>query len=375
MQTKIYDSIDEIGAERIDPLEGSPVDFSYGLLRVMERSLWGDIRVRYVCVEAGEELLGMLPVYIGTNIEFMALMPVPIKAGYAALVEHMGLGQAYGVAVAGSLISDRGFIPLRPGCDRNAVLDAMIAAIDRLAEEHRLHLAFIKDVHQDFPGIDRFRSGGFVECYSLPTVSVDTSFGSRDEYIARLTPNGRSNARRVLKNAAREFKLRFVPVDPALVSRVYPLMRATYLKAPFKLEELPPRFISESVGAAVHPLESEMLLCERGDRLVGAFMIYFYKGQQLNKRVGIDYSDPQSPLIYNALNMHCLLRAAERSIPLSYLGQTSYTPKVRLGGRLENQHLFIRGYRLSVRLSLPLQRWWNQRFRADGIESAVKQGG
>jgi hypothetical protein len=118
-----------------------------------------------------------------------------------------------------------------------------------------------------------------------------------------------------------------------------------------------------------------MLLCERGDRLVGAFMIYFYKGQQLNKRVGIDYSDPQSPLIYNALNMHCLLRAAERSIPLSYLGQTSYTPKVRLGGRLENQHLFIRGYRLSVRLSLPLQRWWNQRFRADGIESAVKQGG
>ncbi len=372
MHTQIYDSIDLIGPERIEPLEGSPVDFSFGLLRAMERSLWGDVRVRYVCVEEAGDLLGFIPVYIGTNIEFMALMPGPIKAGYAGLVEHMGLGQAYGVAVAGSLISDRGFIPLRPGCDRDAVLDSIIAAIDVIADEHRLHLAFIKDVHQDFPGIDRFRAKSFAECYSLPTVAVDTSFTSRSEYIAGLTPNGRSNARRVLKNAAREFTLRFVPIEPELVPRIYPLLRATYLKAPFKLEELPPRFISES--AAVQPPSSEALLCERGDRVVGAYLIFFHKGQQLNKRVGIDYGDPQSPLIYNALNIHALLRAAERSIPLSYLGQTSYTPKLRLGGRLENQYLFIKGYRASVRMSLPLQRLWMQRFRAEGIESAVKQG-
>ena len=87
MHTQRYDSIAKIGAERIEPLQGSPVDFSYGLLRAMERSLWGDVQVHYLCVEQGRELLGFVPVYFGTNIEFMALMPGPVKAGYSALVE------------------------------------------------------------------------------------------------------------------------------------------------------------------------------------------------------------------------------------------------------------------------------------------------
>ncbi|MCA9706078.1 MAG: hypothetical protein KDK70_09545, partial [Myxococcales bacterium] len=353
-------------------LEGSPVDFSYGLLRAVERSLWGDVEVSYVCVEQGRELLGMLPVYFGTNIEFMALMPEAIKGGYASMVEHLGLGQAYRVAVAGSLMSDRGFVPLLPGCARAEVLDRMIAALDEIAREQRLHLTIVKDVHQDFPGIDRFRAASFVECHSLPTVRVDTDFSSTDEYVSRLTPNGRSNARRVLKKAKREFRMRFVSDYAELMPRIYPLLRATYLKAPVKLEELPPRFVIDC--ASVTPPSSELLVCERGDRIVGAYLIFFHKGQQLNKRVGIDYADPQSPLIYNALNIHSLLRAAERGIGLSYLGQTSYTPKLRLGGQLEDQFLFIKGHRLSTRLSLPLQRRWSLRFRAADVADAVKRG-
>ncbi len=372
MHTQLYDTIDDIGPDTIEPLEGSPVDFSYGLLRAIERSLWGDVQVRYLCVEQGAELLGMVPLYFGTNIEFMATMPKPLRAGYAALVEHVGLGQAYRIAVAGSLISDRGFIPLQPGCDHAAVLDRMIVAIDEFAREQRLHLAFIKDVHQDFPGIDRFRAADFVETYSLPTVRVNTDFDSQQDYISRLTPNGRSNARRVLKKAAKRFTLRFISDYAELTPRIYPLLRATYLKAPFKLEELPPRFVQEC--AVANPPSSELLVCERDGEFVGAYLIFSHKGQQLNKRVGIDYRDPDSPLIYNALNIHSLLRAAERGIPLSYLGQTSYTPKLRLGGVLENQHLFIKGYRLSTRLSLPLQKRWMQRFRAQDIGRAVKQG-
>lgn len=372
MHTQIYESIDDIGPDRIEPLQGSPVDFSYGLLRAIERSLWGDIEVRYLCVEQGHTLLGMLPVYIGTNIEFMALMPGLIKDGYAALVEHVGLSQAYRIAVAGSLISDRGFVPLLPETDHAAVLGRMIAAIDDIARQERLHLAFIKDVHQDFPGIDTFRAADFVECNSLPTVRVDTDFGSEKEYISRLTTNGRSNVRRVLKKARKRFTLRFVADYAELTPRIYPLLRATYLKAPFKLEELPPRFVTECARAT--PPSSELLVCEREGRFVGAYLIFFHQGQQLNKRVGIDYSDPDSPLIYNTLNVLSLLRAAERGIPLSYLGQTSYTPKVRMGGVLENQYLFIKGYRLSTRLSLPLQKLWTRRFRAEDISRAVKNG-
>ena len=372
MNTQWYDSIDDIGAARIAPLEGSPVDFSYGLLRAMERSLWGDVRVRYLAVEEGSTLLGFFPVYFGTNIEFMAAMPGPIARSYAALVEHLGLTMAYRVAVAGSLISDRGFIPLLADCDGAAVVDRIIAGIDELAAAEKLHLAFVKDVHQDFPAIDRFRAADFVECYSLPTVRVDTHFASEKDYIASLTANGRSHARRTLKKIAKDYTIRYIADYAEYIPKVFPLFRATYLKAQFKLEEPPPQFFLEC--ARVSPPASELMLCERDGAIAGAFLILFHGGQQLNKRVGIDYSRDDSPLIYNALNYHCLLRAIERGVPLSYLGQTTYTPKLRMGGRLEDQFLFIKGYRFSVRLSLPLQRLWMLRFRASGITRAVKEG-
>lgn len=373
MNTHWYSSIDDLGAERIAPLEGSPVDFSYGLLRAMELSLWGDVRVRYLSIEEGRTVLGFLPVYYGTNIEFMAIMPTLMKRGYAALVEHMGLGQAYRVAVAGSLISDRGFIPLLPGCDRDAVLDRIVNGIDELAAEQKLHLGFIKDVHQDFPGIDRFRRRtDFVPCYSLPTVRVDTNFASKEDYIASLSPNGRSHARRTLKKVLQRYTIRYESDYADLIPRIYPLFRATYLKATYKLEEPPPAFFYECARA--QPPGSEVILCEREGRIAGAYLIYFHGGQQLNKRVGIDYSDEESALVYNAINYHSILRGVERGIPLSYMGQSTYTPKLRMGGKLEDQFLFIKGYQLSVRLSLPIQQRWMNRYRAANIERVARYG-
>lgn len=365
MTARWYDSIDAVGAERILPLQGSPVDFGYGLLRAVETTLWGDLRVRYLCLEDGERLCAFVPIYYGTNVAFMALLPALMQRGYAWLVRQAGHRAAYRVLVAGSLMSDRGFIPLHPDADAHAVVREMLKAIDAFAATFRAHIAFVKDIHGSFPGIDAFRASDFVECYTLPTVAVRTDFTSPEAYIARLSANGRSNVRRILKRAQR-FKFRFVSDYEPLIPRVYPLWRATYLKARFKLEELPPRFFVECARSS--PPASELLVCERDGAIVGAYLTFYAGGQQLNKRIGMDYTDPDCPVIYNALNIHCLLRAAERGVPLSYLGQTTYTPKLRLGGQLEDQFLFIKAYRVSVKLGLPLQKLWNRRYRAQMVE-------
>ena len=267
MHTQWYQRIDDLGAARIEPLEGSPIDFSYGLLRAVERTLWGDVHVRYIAVEEAGVLLGFLPVYYGTNIEFMAAMPGPIQRAYAGLVEHLGRGHAYRVAVAGSLISDRGYIPLLPGHDGDAIVDRMIAAIDELAAEQRLHLAFIKDIHQDFPHIGRFRRDDFVECHSLPTTRVDTHFTSQSDYIASLTANGRSIVRRALKKAAKEFTIRYISDYADLVPRFFPLLRATYLKAQFKLEEPTPQFFAECAKIR----DSELLIAHQAGKPAARF--------------------------------------------------------------------------------------------------------
>jgi hypothetical protein len=362
MRCAVYESIDDMGADRIAPLRGSPVDFSHGVLRALERSVWGDLEVRYVCVEEDGTLLAFVPVNIGTNVAFTAAMPRIVQVGYAALLEHFGLAAAYKIAVVGSLISDRGFIPLHPECDQKAAVELLLQGIDELARTEKVQICFLKDLHQDCPALTSVRAAGFVECYSLPTVRVDTNFGSAQEYIGSLTQNGRSHARRTLRKIGQNFTLRAVQDYASMIPDVYPLFRATYLKAQFKLEELPPGFFVECSRALVP--SSELILCEKGSHIIGAYFVLYTAQQQLNKRIGIDYSDADSAAVYNVLNYHCLIRAVERGIPISYLGQTSYTPKVRMGGILENQFLFIKGYDPGVRASLPLQKAWMWRYRA-----------
>jgi hypothetical protein len=371
MECTIYDSIDDIGAERLAPLEGSPIDFSYGLLRAIERTVWGDLKIRYLAIEEGGTLLSFLPVNVGTNIAFTAAMPRVVQAAYPALLDGVGLAAAYRIMVAGSLISDCGFIPLHPDCDRDAVVDRLIRELDALCRAEKVQVCFVKDVNEHFPGIGRLRAGGFVECFSLPVVRANTRFDSGEAYIQSLSANGRSHARRALKKAKKTFNLRVVTDFEPLIPDVYHLFRATYLKAEFKLEELPPQFFVECARA--HPPSAEMILCERGSRVVGAYLCLFNEKQRLNKRVGIDYSDKESPAIYNILNYHALIRAAEAGIPVSYLGQTAYTPKVRMGGEIDDQFLFIKGYDLGVKLSLPLQKAWMNRYRADEVRRQMEE--
>ncbi|HEX2573589.1 MAG TPA: peptidogalycan biosysnthesis protein [Polyangia bacterium] len=375
MECVVYRSIEDLGPEKLAGLahvESSPVDFSYGLLAAMERSLWGDLAVCYVAIEDAGTLCGFVPVYVGTNIAFTAALPRLFHRLYPALVEHFGLRRAYRVAVAGSLISDRGFLPLRPGCDEARVVEGLIRGIEDVARAERVHLCFVKDVHQDFPARARFREAGFTECYSLPTVRVNTGFASVEDYIRSLSPNSRSHCRRTMrKMAAGGYALRAVDDYAHLVPAVYPLFRATYLKARFQLEELPPGFFVECARATTP--RSELLVCEKEGRIVGSYLVLFEGGQQLNKRIGIDYRSPDSALIYCALNYYCLRRAIERDVTVSYLGQTTYTPKVRMGGQLEDQFLYIKGYDLGVRLSLPLQKLWMARFRAARVRQEMER--
>src|SRR5258706_8697268 len=115
MRTKVYESIDALGCGRLEPLD-TGLDFSFGALRAIERSLWGELLVRYLTVESDDgTVLAFTPVYIRSNLNFNALLPKAIQTGYDAMVGYLGMAMATRVAVAGSLISDRGWIPMFRG--------------------------------------------------------------------------------------------------------------------------------------------------------------------------------------------------------------------------------------------------------------------
>jgi len=378
MQSHIYNSIDEIGIERLADLPLG-LDLSFGLLRVMERSIWGELVVRYLTVESPENdiLLAFVPVYVGSNLNFNALLPKAVQNGYNALVSGFGSAIATRVAVVGSLISDKGWIPMHPRLvDRKQAMKLLLGALDKVAKEFSAKLGMLKDIHRDFPADDRMflREMGFDEGFSLPTIRINTAYTSFEEYLTKhLSKNGRRHARKQFTKAEGTYSLRVIEDFEEWIPRIYPLHRAVFLKAKYQFEELTPRFYVEC-ARCTNP-RSELVLCERNDgRIAGSLLIIYNEQEQQNKRVGIDYELPDSGLIYNLLNYTGIQRAISRGIPLLWLGQSSYLPKTRLGGDLDDQYLLIKAYDPTLKPTLPLQRWWMARYSAANVLAGVEQG-
>lgn len=378
MHGKVYTSIDDVGAARLAELP-TGLDFSFGLLRAMERSLWGELIVRYLTVEGDDgALLLFTPVYAGSNLNFNALLPMAIQKGYDALVKAVGQAMATRVAVVGCLISDRGWIPMHPSLtDHTTALRLMLRDLDTVAKEHHAQLAMLKDLHQDFPAADRavLRGAGYTEGYSLPTIRINTAYASFEDFLMKqLTKNGRKHARKQFIKAEGSFTLRVIEDFEEWVPRVFPLHRAVFLKAKYQFEELPPRFFVEC-ARSTQP-KTELVVCERvaDGRLVGSLLIAYDEREQQNKRIGIDYSIDESGLVYNLLNYTGIQRAIGRGIGTLWLGQSSYVPKTRLGGDLADQYLLIKAYDPLLKPTLPLQKWWMSRYSAAHVMQAVQQG-
>lgn len=369
MHVHVYDSIDAIGQERLAPLPAT-LDFSWGILRAMERTLWGDLVARYITVENDHTVLAFTPVYIGSNLNFNALLPKFIQTGYNALIDGVGMAMATRVAVVGNLISDRGWIPMHPQlADRKGALRLLLAELDRVAKQHRAQLAMLKDIHRDFPAQERgvMREAGYTEGFSLPTIRINVSYSSFDEYLARqLSKNGRKHARKQFHKAEGLYTLQAYDDFEHLVPKVFGLHRAVFLKAKYQFEELPPAFFVECSRSG-NP-KTELVTCTRADgRLVGSLMIFYNDWEQQNKRIGIDYAIPDSGLIYNLLNYTGIRRAIDRGLTTVWLGQSSYMPKLRLGGELDDQYLLLKAYDPLLKPTLPLQRLWMNRYSAASV--------
>jgi predicted N-acyltransferase len=378
MRSQVYESIDDIGSDRLEALPAA-LDFSFGLLRAMERSLWGELLVRYITVESddGSTVLAFTPVYVGSNLNFNALLPMVIQKGYDAMVGRLGMAMATRVAVAGCLISDRGWIPMHSDLnDRAGAIRLLMGEIDRVAKKHKAQLGMLKDIHCDFPAEDRavMREAGFTEGFSLPTIRVNTDYGSFEEYLAkRLSKNGRKHARKQFTKAEGTYTLRVVEDFEHMIPRVFHLHRAVFLKAKYQFEELPPRFFVECARSK-NP-KTELVICEKTDgSIVGSLLIFYNQREQQNKRIGIDYDLADSGLIYNLLNYTGIQRAIARGLKTLWLGQSSYLPKTRMGGELEDQYLLIKAYDSILKPTLPLQRWWMSRYSRANIQIGLEKG-
>ena len=136
---------------------------------------------------------------------------------------------------------------------------------------------------------------------------------------------------------------------------------------------MPPAFFVECARSTTP--KTELLICERYDgRIVGSLLIFYNETEQQNKRIGIAYDIPDSGLIYNLLNYTGIQRAIARGIKTLWLGQSSYVPKTRMGGELDDQYLLLKALDPVLKPTLPLQRWWMERYSAASILAGLDKG-
>lgn len=374
MHRLVYESIEAIGRGPVSGLDGSRLDFSYGLLRAVEKSLFGDLVVRYLTIEDERGVLAMMPVYVGTNVNINALMPKSIQDGYFKLVALLGDAAKTRFLIAGSLISDKGWIPMLPEAQSPELVGEMMAHIDDFCIGQRVKIGMIKDIHRDFPRemTDRIVERGFQKLYSLPTVTIGTDYPNFDAYVQNLKKNARKHARKVLKAASQRFVFETVNDIASYIDLIYPLFRATYLKAKYQFDESTPAFLH--YAAQIDDLGKELILCRKDGRVVGALINFFDDKEQLNKRIGIDYGEEDTPLIYTSLMYQGMRSAIERGLKRVYLGQSTYVPKVRLGGDLEDEYFCVKPYDPLLRLSMPWQIRRSENYRAELVEALALEG-
>ncbi|GAB4180922.1 MAG: hypothetical protein Tsb002_00350 [Wenzhouxiangellaceae bacterium] len=374
MQRKIYHSIEEIGAETIAHFSGSSLDFSYGLLRAVEKALWGDLAVRYLTIEKNGEAIAFLPAYVGTNVNINALLPHKIQDGYIKLVRALGDLIKTRFVIAGSLISDKGWIPMRPESASAELVAEMAAFVDDFSREEKVKVSMIKDIHCEFPDSwkDCISQQGFERIYSLPTVIVDTDYAKFDDYVQGLKKNARKHARKVLKAAEQAFEFEIVTEIQPYIDEIFPLFRNTYLKAKYQFDETTPYFLKYC--AEIDDLGKELVLCRKNGKVVGALLNFYNDSEQLNKRIGIDYDQEETPLIYTSLMYQGMKTAIGRGLKRVYLGQSTYVPKLRLGGYAQDEYFYVKPYDPVLKLSMPMQHRWSSGYQAERVEAMALQG-
>lgn len=375
MNRAIFESIDDIGSICSRQCAESRLDFSYGLLRAIEKSLWGDLAVRYLAIkDANDNIISFMPVYIGTNCNINALLPQPIQNAYNRGVQLLGDAIRTKFLIAGSLISDKGWFPTLEHHSYDGVTEEMVRYIDDYSKENKVKVSLIKDIHCDYPAdqLEIIERLGYKRMYSLPTVIVNTEFEKFGNYITSLTKNARKHARKVLNAAKNKYTFEVINNYGGYVDSVYPLFRQTYLKAKYKFDESLPNFVYECSNSK--DPKTEMIVCRRDDAIVGALINFYNSEEQLNKRIGVQYGKEDSALIYTSLMYEGIRSAIEKNINKVYLGQSTYVPKVRLGGVIEDVYFFVKSYDAILSLSLPTQVKWSRGYAATRVDDLAHQG-
>jgi len=172
---------------------------------------------------------------------------------------------------------------------------------------------------------------GVAATSTLPTLTLEHTFGSWPEYLAAMRSDYRRRIRNILTRSGR-LQIRRRPCD-VFTSAHHDLYLQVLGRSDAKLERLERTFFSHL------PHVFEMLTAERDGKLVGWSIVlnategyYFFLG-------GVDHAEDIAHDVYLRLLVEVARHGIESGARRIDLGQTAEIPKLRLGGECQPLYL------------------------------------
>ena len=237
------------------------------------------------------------------------------------------------------------------------VVDGVATAMKNIAFEQKIRILCAKEfLSTDIDRVNRFQSHGFFRAPSIPRIGLPVRWPDVATYMSDLRSDYRrqlkANVRKIgrtfaeLEHSARDLgktdfpRLRLLSPTPSLAATFASLYAQVMDRVEFKLEMLDGNYFRRMFEALADDLE--LIVLQHQDNILGAALIAEVGGTLHFLFVGLDYSFRDDYDSYFNLLHGIVAVAIERKCAFVDLGQTSYRPKLRIGGVPEEVCFYLR---------------------------------
>jgi predicted N-acyltransferase len=332
---RIVGSINEIDRSDWDRVFGD-IPEGYGFYKTVEEANLEDFEFYYLLLYRDGRVVLIAPLF-ATEFEPDIAMEGLLKKIILVIRGFMPNFFTLRTLFVGSVFSENGILGIDKNfTDSRRLIREATVALEEFAARKRLEAVIFKDFTDADCGLlsETLKERDFFTVESFPSVITDLGFGSLDEYLGSLSHSTRKDLRRKLKKARQEAKITVDVVDDAggMIDDIYRLYLNSFNAATVKFEKLSKKFFVDIAGNLKG--RAKFFLYYVNGRLAAFNLCFVYDDLLIDKFIGFDFDVSRRYGLYFLSWCFNVEWCIKNSIHRYQTGQTDYSPKMRLGGRL-----------------------------------------
>jgi predicted N-acyltransferase len=339
---KISDSVEDIEKKEWDLIFGD-IPEGYDFFKAVEKSNLEQYSFCYILIYKGTSLALIAPLFV-TDFNLDIVVEGVIQRLIQAVRKFIPRFFIIKTLFCGSPFGENGILGIRPEYpDKQNLICELTKITGIICKEKNIPFTVFKDfLKEDIAMLEHLRDKGFFMTESFPSVVLELSFNSLEDYFKNLSRNSRKNLRRKIKKAqsCADITVRVCENIEDIIEDVYRLYLNTYNAGKVKFEKLTREFF---ITAGKNPaLQSKFFLYYFGKRLAAFNLCFVQKDTLIDKFIGFDYDIAYKYNLYFFSWCYNIEWCIKNSLRYYQVGQTDYHPKLKLGGQLIPLYAYAR---------------------------------